>query len=311
MSIFDNAIDAIQTGVEDYQVGTAARLKAAARNVHAGVLLMFKHKLQLLSPEDSDEVLLKQRVLPKNKDGNIEFVGQGKKTVDLPAIKERLTALKIEVDWKAVDSLTRLRNDIEHYHTTANNRAIQEALANAFAVVSVFTQVHLSVDLKNHLSDAAWTQLIDIKDVYDAERQRCRKSVVNFSSDSAFAETHVDGFYCSECYSNLINFTDQVGAECRACGKTWDTEEIVLAVVGQAGAGDAYSAVKDGGLESVVDCPECGAYGYVVEESTCVSCGATGTSECQRCGVEIPPGEIDGSGVCSWCDHMMSKLDKD
>ena len=47
MKILQNATQAMECGIEDYSNGSDARLKSAIRNVHAGILLMFKEKLKL------------------------------------------------------------------------------------------------------------------------------------------------------------------------------------------------------------------------------------------------------------------------
>lgn len=189
MSIFENAIQAIETGVEDFKQGTAPRLKSSVRNVHAGILLLFKHKLKQMSPSGSDEALLKQRILPVLQDGIVVFKGDGKKTVDLHTLQQRFKSLNVEVDWKAFDSISSIRNEIEHYYTAANLTVIKEALAKSFAIASRFASTELDVDLRDHLSEAAWEQLIEIKEFFEEERQRCRESLGDFESRSEYAKT--------------------------------------------------------------------------------------------------------------------------
>ncbi len=98
MSILQNAVDSISIGLDDYRSSDPRRLVSATRNIYAGILLLFKHKLSLLSPAGSDEVLLKQKVQPsKQPDGQIGWIGKGRKTVDAIQIQERFEALDIEV----------------------------------------------------------------------------------------------------------------------------------------------------------------------------------------------------------------------
>lgn len=54
MSVLQNAATSIQLGIEDYQSEDPRRVISAVRNMYAGLLLMFKAKLELLSPADSD-----------------------------------------------------------------------------------------------------------------------------------------------------------------------------------------------------------------------------------------------------------------
>jgi hypothetical protein len=48
---------------------------------------------------------------------------------------------------------------------------------------------------------------------------------------------------------------------------------------------------------------------YILEEDICVLCEESVERNCQRCSFEIPLREIDGTGYCGWCAHMMSKDD--
>jgi len=43
--LFENMVQSIQLGVEDYQVNDPKRASSAVRNFHAGVLLLFKEVL--------------------------------------------------------------------------------------------------------------------------------------------------------------------------------------------------------------------------------------------------------------------------
>ena len=85
MSILQNAIDSISLGIEDYEMATAdtRRYISCTRNIFAGILLLFKHKLSELSPAGSDEVLIKQKVMPKIDINSITWIGEGKQTVDV------------------------------------------------------------------------------------------------------------------------------------------------------------------------------------------------------------------------------------
>lgn len=114
-----NAVAAIKLGVEDYKSDDPDRALSAVRNIAAGVLLVFKEKLRLLSPADSDEVLLKERLRPvRLQDGTISFVGTGRKTADVQQIKDRFDSLGIAADWKRFKDLVLVRNELEHYYTT-------------------------------------------------------------------------------------------------------------------------------------------------------------------------------------------------
>jgi hypothetical protein len=65
VNLLDNAIGSIKVGVEDAQSGKHERLLSAVRNIHAGILLLYKEALRRLSPPGSNEVLLKETIRPK------------------------------------------------------------------------------------------------------------------------------------------------------------------------------------------------------------------------------------------------------
>ena len=132
MNLLINAVEAIQTGVEDFQEGSHPRLLSAVRNVYSGLLLMYKEALRRLSPTDSNEVLLKARTRPERDGMDIRLVGHGKKTVDVQQIKVHFKHLGISTDWVRFESIRIVRNDIEHYFSPKNTNALQSVIANAF-----------------------------------------------------------------------------------------------------------------------------------------------------------------------------------
>lgn len=79
MSLFKNAIESIQIGVEDYNTEDNRRHGSATRNIYAGILLLYKEKLRQLSPSDSNEVLIKKDIIPVfNKDKNVVLLAEVK-----------------------------------------------------------------------------------------------------------------------------------------------------------------------------------------------------------------------------------------
>ncbi|HDV7284581.1 TPA: hypothetical protein RJ191_001476, partial [Mannheimia haemolytica] len=77
MLILKNAINSIQLGLEDYELSKidTRRIVSAARNFHAGILLLMKYKLSLLSPDDSEDVLIKKKFKPKMENGELIWIG--------------------------------------------------------------------------------------------------------------------------------------------------------------------------------------------------------------------------------------------
>ena len=125
MSILKNAVDSIAIGLEDFESSDQRRIVSCTRNLFAGILLLFKHKLSMMSTPESDEALIKQRVMPTKDDaGEIVWKGKGSKTVDVQNIRERFDSLDIDVNWKRIIKVNQFRNDIEHYYSSLTHEAI-------------------------------------------------------------------------------------------------------------------------------------------------------------------------------------------
>ncbi|UJP07023.1 MAG: hypothetical protein LZF84_08170 [Nitrosomonas sp.] len=122
-----NAVASIQIGIEDYYSKDPRRALSAVRNISAGILLLFKERLRELSPSDSDEVLIKQQIYPElDSSGDLVFLGKGKNTVDVRQIQERFNSLGVIADWKRLDAVVKIRNDIEHYCTIESTSRMKD-----------------------------------------------------------------------------------------------------------------------------------------------------------------------------------------
>lgn len=316
MSILKNAIDSIVLGIEDYRSSDQRRLISCTRNLFAGILLLLKHKLSDLSPSASDEVLIKQKIIPINSiSGEVTWVGKGKKTVDVQQIRERLTALDINVDWDRVEKINKYRNDIEHYHSPLSHSSVRALIADSFLLIRDFVRVHLGEDPLNLFGSDTWEVLTSVAEVYEAEKKDCVSHIefVDWKYTSLM-DALID-FRCDDCGSGLIDVVcpdgDRWSANftCRSCGNNWDFEKIAELSVREYFGAENYLSVTDGGDPATIECPECGLNSYMLEENVCVICEESVERTCQRCQIPIPSEEIDGSGFCSWCSHMMSKDD--
>lgn len=309
MSILINAVDALQCGLEDFETGTEPRLKSSIRNIHAGILLLFKEKLSRLSGADTDEALIKERVVPELVGSTIIWRGKGKKTVDVQSIQERFSSLGIGVNWKPFDSINSIRNEIEHYYTKATVKTIQEVIAKSFIIVKDFMSVHLGVDPKKHFTEEAWSTFIGAEEVYEREKVECAATYSELDCESSFIQSRIDETTCETCGSDLLRFDNDSNMECRACGSVVGREAAIVRIAEEPSGYTTYVSAKDGGEPEVVACPECNDKAFIVEEMVCACCGASQDSECERCGNKIPIEELDGSGLCGWCSHMSSKDD--
>ncbi len=317
VSILNNAVMSIQVGLEDLASGTPGRMLSSVRNLHAGVLLLLKARLLELSPAGSDEVLLKQKIKPRiGTGGQLEFVGSGKKTVEVEEIKQRLAALGVNVEWKRIERLTLERNNIEHYYAQVSHEAMRGLAADVLLIVRDFTLRELKQEPRALLGDAAWEHLLKNKEVFDAERAACISALrrVNWSSN-ALAEA-CENYGCADCAARLwypidpAAELDDIVLECRSCGATEGADQFAAEALRQHFAFDAMRAVQDGGTDPLATCPECVHQTFVLEEDACARCGyERAQCECVRCGAELSVEEQEFEGLCGYCDHVTSKDD--
>src|SRR5882724_11676154 len=100
MSLLENAITSLHLALEDFSSPNDARLLSAVRNLHAGILLLYKEKLRLLSPPGTNDVFIKANIQPQvGPPGGSTWVGVGKNTVNVAEIRRRFKALGVQTDW--------------------------------------------------------------------------------------------------------------------------------------------------------------------------------------------------------------------
>lgn len=314
MSIFDNAIDSINVGLDDYSSSDSGRLISCTRNLFAGILLLFKHRLYLLSPENTNEALLKKRVIPQfDTSGELIWVGEGKNTVDMHQIKERFDSLGINTHWERIKKIQDFRNNIEHYHSSLSRDAIRSLISNSFIVIRDFFTYELDLDPKEYLGSIAWGILVSESSVYEKEKEECSQIIRSIDWLSESLESALLTFECSSCKSGLISI--QIPEKerwdnrfyCRSCDQSWDFEEIVEVAIEKYFRNENYWSAREGDEPSTIFCPECNHETYIFRERYCVLCETSAIHDCQRCGMTIPSSELDGSGYCGWCSHKMSK----
>jgi hypothetical protein len=117
-TLFDNAVQSIQLGVEDYQANDPRRALSAVRNFYAGVLLLAKEVLVRAAPNaDPDDVLgARYKPMPDGT-GGVSFEPATSQTVDFATLGSRFKDFGLRIDRAALTDLNRIRTQIEHYYT--------------------------------------------------------------------------------------------------------------------------------------------------------------------------------------------------
>lgn len=308
-TILSNAIASVQIGVEDYLSNDPRRALSAVRNLSAGILLLFKERLRQLSPSGSDEVLIKQQIHPKrDSSGALVFLGAGRKTVDVHQIRERFSSLGVVANWKRLDGVVNIRNDIEHYFTSEPTSRMKELLADSFLVMRDFITSELQSDPLELLGETTWQTLLEVATVYSKELVECDEAKAQIAWSTSGVEQVAQHLRCEHCGSELLKpinpeekFPAAIHFRCVACGKESSFEDMAEAAAEECFSTDMYIAMTDGGEPPLADCFECGRETFLVENGICIVCGAMPQyQECAVCGTALSIGEQQFGGLCSY-----------
>jgi len=315
-TLFKNAIDSLQLGIEDYQANDPKRALSAIRNFYAGTLLLAKEVLVRAAPKADQKAVISARFKPvPDGSGGIEFV-PGDRTIDFNEIGERFVAFGLKIDNGALRDLSRIRNDIEHFCTDATHRKVREAIAKAFPVVADLFRL-TNEDPRTALGDC-WPTMLLVKEVYDRELAECKKSFegVEWESES-MSEAAIA---CPECHSHLVvrkqltnPHREYADGLCRSYGEEIEAQKIIETALDSHFEVESHVAALDGGEQPIFACPDCSAEAYVIWESEnrCAWCGFSLEDDCGRCGVALTPNNVseDNHSLCSYCSNLLSKDD--
>ena len=314
MSLIQNAVDSIANGLSDFGSKDRKRIISAVRNIHAGILLLFKEKLQRLSPKGSNDALIKERIVPViGPKGRVFFVGKGRKTVDVRGIQERFTSLGISVDWKRFERVNTIRNDIEHYYTAIHPDAIRKMISDTFILIRDFIKNELEEDPLEILGQQNWKKLLEVSEVFDVEFKESRDVIDSIDWKSDALTEAMQEVQCNECGSPLLLPVARAGGikpalRCKSCGEEREFEDYGEAAIKGMYEGVNFRSIKDGGEELTTTCPHCFRDAYIVDEERCAICGESCEHVCSRCGNRIPVSELSDGDICGWCQHMWEKM---
>ena len=308
MKLLKNAVESIQIGIEDYKNDDPRRALSAIRNISAGTLLLFKEKLRQLSPENSKEVLIKSNALPViGENGEMQFIGQGSKTVDVNQIKTRLKSLKILVNWNKFEEVNELRNFIEHYYSENNSSTIKEVVAKTFTIINDFCTEYLNEDPIDLFGIETWKVFLEADEVYNKEKASCLESLAEIDWNFEVLKRAYTEIQCPNCKSDLIKGFGPAKYEpgkgqpllCKRCDHEFDFEEAIEQCVSDALSVETYLAYTKGGEMPYQTCPECCKETYIYEDDCCVACGFGHVEKrCLFCHTPLTLDEASGGDIC-------------
>ncbi|PTT80785.1 hypothetical protein DBR42_19025 [Pelomonas sp. HMWF004] len=307
-TIESNAKLSIELAVADFQSNDSRRTISAMRNITAGILLLFKLKLLELSPADSNEVLIKSKVEPKLRDGKLVFIGKGKNTVDKQEIFERFQSLGISADWKRLNAIVELRNNIEHYRTDVPLSGIREVFGNAFFVINQFCNEALHRKPYDMFGEAVWDVFLEEESFWRA----LKASVDEANKDVKWEREEMlevaRCFSCSICGSRLLKVVDHtviyedLNYQCVACAHVHQFDELIDPALEEAFGAHNYASFKDCGEMYSEECDDCGRASYIVSKAYCAVCGDSPLLACTQCGQQYHP-----EHYCERCDYINSQ----
>jgi hypothetical protein len=318
MSLFGNAIQSIQIGVEDLSHNDDRRLISAVRNVHAGVLLLCKEKLRQLSPHD--EALLAQRFEPRpDGSGGVSISAAGRNTIGIEDIRRRFKAFGIAFDWNRFEDISGIRNDMEHSYFRGDRERARQAVANAFVLIRTFLVDVLREDPRTALGAECWNTLLKNADLFNAELDACRSTLNGVSWMTEAASNALVNFPCPACRSSLVRqkqplSTDpsRLSLECVACGKEPELAQVLSLAFEETFGAEGHIAVMDGAEPPIQMCPVCGEDTYVLVESRCASCDfeVPEDARCAVCHQYLSAEEYaEHGGICSYHAYVAAKDD--
>jgi len=312
-SIYNNAIQSIQIGIEDFESDDPRRAISAVRNFYAGVLLLAKEALVKSAPNADPRDILSARYKPVS-DGNkgVTFESETNRTIDFRDIGRRFKDFNLSIDHSALSSLNRIRNQIEHFYTESSLDAVREAIARAFPVVTDLFKL-LNISPADALHDA-WKTMLEVREVYERERSECLATFnsIEWKSKCLSSMNRI----CPICDAEIIKQKDSGNREihsmdcyCRACDEDFPPEMMIEHSLEKHFEVDSYLAMKNGEIDPLHTCVECGVKSYIItDEVGCLWCSEK-LKECARCNTGLNPDNVaaDNSSLCSYCDYVSHK----
>ncbi|WP_134677019.1 hypothetical protein [Ectopseudomonas khazarica] len=314
-----NAVTSIQLGVEDYITSRdkkrPERCISAARNIYAGILLLFKYKIASLAktPESAKSLIfVHTHVLPRvAEDGNVNWMPtpNGKNTIDSNTIKDRLESLNIYHDWGALAPLRGYRNDLEHLHPTHPVTIIQASISALFPMLKKFITDELH-ESPSALLGEAWTTMLTAHELFKDCEDQIAEEWERISYPLAALE-FLKTCNCNACYSPLLRpHPEDVANEvsinssefrltCFACGQTESASDFLS---------ENFSDIHEDpfrsyGEDEVQECNFCHVHMLLLSESSCYWCGQiTHWPKCTNCERPIDEQEAHrGATLCERC----------
>ena len=215
---------------------------------------------------------------------------------------------------RSLNSVWKLRNDIEHYYTSESENVIKEVLADSYVLVRDFLLEHLNANPIDELGEKCWQSLLKASEIFEEEKSICPASMNAVDWKYLKLDQCTDHIRCKSCISSLIRtdeneFHCDMQVECVACGEQFQMSDIVEAFIDSLPGDEEYDAAREGYQPPYDICAVCSRTTYVYDEEICLA-GEEPLEyqECSICSVGLTPDEQALEGLCGSCNHRFSKI---
>lgn|GEM_PF-1275173 len=239
-NIFENAIDSIKHGIEHF-LDAHMYKKQEGRN----------YKYALLLAIQGVELFLKERLLRINPVliyANIDRpITEDSTTVNFKALPQRLmnAGISLTKEWlAAIEEGRKIRNRIEHKDVSFSLKETRWLLGRTFRFLIQFAREELGTELKEHLTDSEYEQLIRQSGFFEEIYAHAESKAEEVATELEATGTEVEIWHCPECEAKTIVMGFETGttslytdvcpmckfkvylAQCTQCGRiTITTEE--------------------------------------------------------------------------------------
>lgn len=324
--LLENAVTSIRLGVEDFKSsqapgGDRGRHLSAARNLFAGLLLLFKYRIvgKAKNEQEGAKLIFKASEPQPGllADGSVTWEPARYKTttIDFGEIQHRFKQLGITADWTALHELHAERNNIEHLYPIGGG-AVARFVADAFPVLKDFIIDELDREPTALLGEA-WQTMLTHQAFFEHELALCEKAWDDSMLPGGMWNL-ANAALCGACGSSLIKPLS-AGAEpinwdgghhlyiCVACGQQGDAVELLTNTLAEL---ESSGGRLDFRNPPTAVCLECDHATYAYEHGECVWCGYQPKYlECSACGNRLSLDEQGLGGECRDHHHVVSKND--
>ncbi|NNA05926.1 hypothetical protein HBN65_03750 [Pseudomonas lundensis] len=309
--LLENAVHSIQLGVHDYQLcsGTEIRALSSARNLFAGMLLIFKYRIASFASTPAEAVALiykPKSIVPKIGATGIEWIPilESNKTIDFRMIGERLDSLGVKTDWKKVTTLQHCRNALEHLHPNHGIGEIQRFISELFPILRSFIEDELRRSPAELLGDA-WQMLLQTHDFY-AQAMHVAVNSWKEAGIKPHAFSVLSTCHCPSCGSKLLQ-PHPIDIQNGKFGKKDFRFQCVKCNYSSILIGLIEDKMYDSdglrdGPEEDVHCPACHSMRY--DGVVCSDCGLTPHMPlCKGCFEPLTIYESEHGRLCDACSY--------